>query len=121
MADLATYAQQGHLTPELEPWAQSLSPQQQQQLRNALRVALTVPPTTIDRFLRTPTGGYLLQRASQIIQSKHQGATPTLLHTALVRAAADPDGLTVVSLLRHFPDTDIQVDAAPGAGDGFSH
>ena len=114
VSELEIYAKEGRLTPDLEPYAKALTPKQLQQLQDALQVKLEVSSTALASFLKTPTGQYFLQRTSQIVQSKSQGANPSLLASALVKAATEPDGLTILTVLRHFPDTDVQVDALRG-------
>ena len=112
--DLELYAKQGHITPPLADYVQLLTPKRRQQLRGALLTQIELPPQTVSNFLYTPTGEALLQRASTVVQSKSQGSNPQMLRSALIFAAADPEGLTILSLLRHFPDGGIQVDVAQG-------
>ena len=114
VAELEIYAKEGRLSPNLEPYTQALTPEQLQQVQKALQVKLEVPSLALASFLKTSTGQYFLERTSQIVRSKSQGASPALLGTALVKAAADPNGLTILTLLRNFPDPDVQVDVVQG-------
>ncbi|MGF1602767.1 MAG: alpha/beta hydrolase [Thermosynechococcaceae cyanobacterium] len=114
VTELETYAKNGQLSETLQTYAEYLKPEQLQQLRAALSTKLTLPPRTLSSLLSSPVGEALLARASTIIQSKSQGASPDALNTALVAAASDPEGLTLISLMRHFPDAGIQVDVTEG-------
>ncbi len=114
VADLEIYAKEGRITASLADYTQLLNPKQLQQLREALQAQIELSPQTIANFLQTPIGETLLQRASKIVQSKSQGADSQMLRSALVLAAADPEGLTILSLLRNFPDASVEVDVAQG-------
>ncbi|MGB7416045.1 MAG: alpha/beta hydrolase, partial [Thermosynechococcaceae cyanobacterium] len=114
VTELETYAKNGQLSETLQTYAEYLQPEQLQQLRAALTTKLNLPPRRLSSLLSTPVGEALLARASTIIQSKSQGASPDALNTALVAAASDPEGLTLISLMRHFPDVGIQVDVTEG-------
>ncbi|MEO0377127.1 MAG: alpha/beta fold hydrolase [Cyanobacteria bacterium P01_A01_bin.17] len=114
VAELEMYATEGRLSGELATFAEYLSPKQLEQIRATLKTKLNLPPQNIPSLLSTPVGEVLLARASKIIQSKSGGASPEALKTALVSAAADPDGLTLLSLMRNFPDAGIQIDITEG-------
>ena len=114
VAELEIYAKEGRLSSNLEPYADYLKPEQLQQLRSVLNTKLGLPSGTISRLLESPVGEVLLARVSTIVQSKSEGASPEALKTALITAASDPDGLTPLSLMRHFPDAGIQLDLTEG-------
>jgi predicted dienelactone hydrolase len=114
VTELETYAKSGQLSETLKTYAEYLQPEQLQQLKTTLTTKLNLPPKTLASLLETPVGETLLARASTIVQSKSNGASPAALNTALVTAASDPEGLTLVSVMRHFPDAGIQVDVTEG-------
>lgn len=114
VAELEAYARDGTLSDTLATYADYLQPQQLQQLRAVLTTQLNLTPQTLSSLLSTPVGKVLLDRASTIIQSPSEGSSPEALHTALLAAAADPEGLTPISLMRHFPDAGIQIDLTEG-------
>ena len=114
VAELEIYAKEGRLSRNLEPYADYLNPEQLKQLRSFLNTKLSLPSSNISRLLGSPVGEVLLARASTIVQSKSEGASPEALKKAVIAAASDPEGLTLVSLMRHFPDAGIQLDLTEG-------
>ncbi len=114
VTELEEYAKEGRLSDTLAPYAEYLKPEQLQQLRSALTTKINIPPQQLSTLLATPIGETLLAHATTIIQPKSGGASTEALSTALVSAAADPEGLTLLSLMRHFPDTGMQVDISEG-------
>jgi predicted dienelactone hydrolase len=114
VTELEVYAKEGRLSRDLATYAEYLQPAQLEQLRAVLKTKLNLPPQNVSRLLSTPVGEVLLARASTIVQSKSEGASPEALRTALINAASDPEGLTLLSLMRHFPDAGIQIDVTEG-------
>jgi predicted dienelactone hydrolase len=112
--DLEVYAVEGRLSPTLQTYAKYLKPAQLQDLREVLKKRIELSSEVISQFLYTPTGEKLLERASTLIKAKSQGSSIQALRSAMILASTDPQGLTVLSLLRNYPDTGIQVDVAQG-------
>lgn len=111
---LEIYAKEGRLTPDLAVYAQYLKPEQLNQLRSALQERIELDPTTISQFLYTPIGERLLQQVSEVVQAESGASGIYALRSALILAAADPEGLTALSLLRNFPDAGVRLDLAKG-------
>ncbi len=112
--DLEVYANEGTLSPTLQTYAKFLKPAQLKDLREVLKKRIELSSEVISQFLYTPTGEKLLERASTLIKAKSQGSSIQALRSAMILASTDPQGLTVLSLLRNYPDTGIQVDVAQG-------
>ncbi|HEY9827356.1 MAG TPA: alpha/beta hydrolase [Stenomitos sp.] len=114
VADLEVYAREGRLSPTLKTYAKYLKPAQLQDLREALKTRIELSSQVISQFLYTPTGEKLLERASTLVQSKSKGSSVQALRSAMILAAGDPKGLTVLSLLRNYPEAGIQLDVSQG-------
>jgi predicted dienelactone hydrolase len=112
--DLEVYATEGRLSPTLETYAKYLKPAQLQDLREALKKRIELSSEVISQFLYTPTGEKLLERASTLVKAKSQVSSVQALRSAMILASTDVQGLTVLSLLRNYPDVGIQVDVAQG-------
>jgi predicted dienelactone hydrolase len=112
--DLEVYAAEGRLSPTLETYAKYLKPAQLQDLREALKKRIELSSEVISQFLYTPTGEKLLERASTLVKAKSQVSSVQALRSAMILASTDAQGLTVLSLLRNYPDAGIQVDVAQG-------
>ncbi|MGB8703005.1 MAG: alpha/beta hydrolase [Thermosynechococcaceae cyanobacterium] len=116
VTDLELYATTGRLSPTLRTYAKYLKPAQLQNLREALKTRIDLSPQVVSQFLYTPTGEKLLERASVFIKNKSPGSSIQALRSAIILASNHPDGLTVLSMLRSYPESSIQLDVATGIG-----
>jgi predicted dienelactone hydrolase len=107
--DLETFVATGDIHGSLSLVLSRLSPDQQQQLRDALQAQYDVDPVTVSRFSYTASGEQLLQEAGHLLQTPSGQNGWYGLRAALVLAADDPEGLTLMNLLRQLP-TDIQIE-----------
>jgi predicted dienelactone hydrolase len=114
VSDLEIYAQEGRLSPTLQTYSKFLKPAQLQQLREALKKRIELSSDVISQFLYTPTGEKMLERASTLVKAKSQVSSLQALRSALILASTDPKGLTVLSLMRNYPDSGIQLDVGQG-------
>ena len=114
VSDLETYAKEGSLSPTLQTYSKFLKPAQLLQLREALKKRIELSSDVVSQFLYTPTGEKMLERASTLIKAKSQVSSLQALRSAMILASTDPQGLTVLSLLRNYPDSGIQLDVAQG-------
>jgi predicted dienelactone hydrolase len=114
VSDLEVYANEGRLSPILQTYSKFLKPAQLQQLREALKKRIELSSDVISQFLYTPTGEKMLERASTLIKAKSQVSSLQALRSALILASTDPKGLTVLSLMRNYPDAGIQLDVGQG-------
>lgn len=107
---LEIYAESGKLTDELAFYAKNLSPQQLTQLRRVLLTPINLNPVEVSQFLYTPIGEQLLQRLGELVQTEARLSGFYALRAALISAAADPDGLTLLNVLQKFPGNGIRVN-----------
>jgi len=107
---LETYARTGEVTDEFAFFAQRASPQQLAALRALLQTRLRVNSTTAAQFTYSPVGETVLQRLGQVVRTESGQDGFFALRAALILAAADPDGLTVINMLRRFPTRSIRFD-----------
>lgn len=107
---LETYAKEGKLDEDLAVYARYLTPQQLAQLRRVLLARADLSAVAISQFLYTPVGETLLQRLGQVIQTESRQPGFYALRGALILAAADPEGLTLLNVLRKFPTRSIRID-----------
>ena len=107
---LELYAKKGIINDDLAAYARYAKPQVMQQLRRVLVTRINLKPVAISQFFYTPQGEDLLQRIGQIIQTESRQTGVYALRSALVLAAADDEGLTLLNVLRHFPSSSIRVD-----------
>lgn len=107
---LELYATKGIINDNLAAYANYTEPQIMERLRRVLMTRVDLDPVAVSQFFYTPQGEDLLQRLGQIIQTESRQTGIYALRSALVLAAADKEGLTLLNVLRHFPSNGIRVD-----------
>lgn len=111
---LENYAKNGVVSEELATYQQYLPPKQFQELQRMLLTPIKVSPVVVSQFLYTPQGEFLVRRLTGVIQTKSRQAQPGFhaLRAALILAAAEPGGLTLLNVLRKYPTNSIHIDLA---------
>ncbi|MBW4664976.1 MAG: alpha/beta hydrolase [Chroococcus sp. CMT-3BRIN-NPC107] len=107
---LEIYATKGIINDDLAAYANYTEPQVMERLRRVLITRVNLDPVAVSQFFYTPQGEDLLQRLGQIIQTESRQTGVYALRSALVLAAADKEGLTLLNVLRYFPSNSIRVD-----------
>jgi predicted dienelactone hydrolase len=111
---LALFASEGTIDSTWDGFARYANTQQLAQFRLALQARAEISPVTVAQFLYTPQGEVLLERLGRVIQTKARQPGFYAIRAALILAAADPEGLTIVNVLRKFPTYGIRIDIARG-------
>jgi len=111
---LETYAREGKIEQELAAYTRYLNPKQLEQLRRVLLTRVDVTPVAIAQFLYSPPGEIILGRVGQIIQTKARQSGFYAIRAALIKAAADPEGFTLLNVLREFPTYGIRIISERG-------
>lgn len=114
IASLELYAKEGKIDQELSFYAKYLKPKQLEQLRTILLTRVDVTPVAIAQFLYSTQGEIILNRIGEIIQTKARQPGLYAIRASLIKAAAAPDGLTLLNVLREFPTYGIRVDSQRG-------
>lgn len=114
---LERYAKTGEVDAELASYLLLLSPEDQEQFKNVLLDSFQIDPTMVSQFFNSPTGQIVLDKLGDLVQAQfNQKGTTTLnngsdaIRTALINAANDPQGFTLLSILHHFPSHGIEVN-----------
>lgn len=110
VAALEAYAKQGKIDEDLAVYLQYVPPERRSQLREALLARADISPVTISQFLYSPQGEVALARLGQVIQTGSRQPGLYAIRAALILAASEPDGLTLLNVLRKFPTHGIRVD-----------
>jgi len=115
---LEDYAKKNVIDDDLAVYQQYVQPQQLQQLRRALVTPIKVNSVAVSQFLYTPQGKFLLERLGEVIKTESREAEPSFhaLRSALILASAEPEGLTLLNLLRKYPSRSIHIDLARSLG-----
>ncbi len=111
---LEVYAKDGKINQDLAFYAKHLDQKQREQLRKVLLTRIDVTPLAIAQFLYSPQGEVILRRVGQIIQTKANQPGFYGIRSSLILAAADPEGLTLLNVLRKFPTYGIRINTGRG-------
>ncbi|AFY58096.1 putative dienelactone hydrolase [Rivularia sp. PCC 7116] len=111
---LEEFAENGEIGEELAVYTRYLKPEQIADLRQVLTSQIKVHPVAVSQFLYTSQGEFMLRRLGEVIQTESGETKPGFhaLRSALILAAAEPEGLTLLNILRKYPNSSINVDLA---------
>lgn len=113
--DLELFATEGIQTEVLQSYTRYFDPEMVEQVRQILNQRAEIDLETVDRFLYTIQGEYLLNIAAEVIRTAGYRQDFKALRGALIVSAADQtDGLTLINFMRNFPTPAIRVDLAKG-------
>lgn len=113
---LALFAKEGKIDSNLDGFAQYAKKSQLAEIRSALQAKAEISPVTISQFLYTPQGEVLLESLGRVIQTKARQPGFYAIRSALILAASDPEGLTILNVLQKFPTYGIRIDISRGLG-----
>lgn len=110
VASLDTYAKTGILDEDLANYAKYISPQQLKQLQRVLSTPIPLSSVAVSQFLYSPIGATLLERLGEIIQTEARQPGFYALRAALILAATEAEGLTLLNVLEKFPTRSLRID-----------
>ncbi|MGV2831876.1 alpha/beta hydrolase [Myxosarcina sp. GI1(2024)] len=109
--DLEIFAKEGRITPKFAYYADLIEPRTRQQLRHILQTSFTKDPVKVYRLTNTPMGEDFLRQMGNIIYTHPQSNGFYAIRAALIQASGEPEGLTAINFLRHFPTKEIHLNA----------
>ncbi|MEO0769728.1 MAG: alpha/beta fold hydrolase, partial [Cyanobacteria bacterium J06649_4] len=109
--ELKRYAETGEAGPELRPYLRFLSESQRSQLRQALQVRKDIDAVQMSQFLYSAIGENILRSVGGIIQTTGRRDGAKALRGALVLAASEPEGLSLLGVLEHFAPDAVRIDS----------
>ncbi|MBD2499977.1 alpha/beta hydrolase [Anabaena azotica] len=111
---LETFAKEGKIDNDFQFYAQRLTPEQLTQLREFLQQRFNVTPTLISQVTYSPIGEQVLQRLGDIVQTDSRQNGFYALRGALLVSASQPQGVSVINVLRNFPSTNVRLNFSEG-------
>ncbi|MBH8563856.1 alpha/beta hydrolase [Nostoc sp. CENA67] len=111
---LEKFAKEGKIDQDLGFYASRATPEQLAQLRELLQQRFNVTPTLVSQVTYSPIGERVLQRLGNLLLTESHKNGFYALRGALIIAAADKEGLTIVNLLRRFPSNTIRLNYTEG-------
>jgi len=106
---LESYAKDNKTEPELSPYLNLLTVEQQEQFRQLLKMQLTFDSQQVQQVFKAKMGELLFETIGEMIQVKEDENGAVALQNAVLKAAANPEGLTLLNIIRQFPG-EIQLD-----------
>ncbi|MEH1860317.1 MAG: alpha/beta hydrolase [Nostoc sp.] len=110
VTDLKTYAQEGKISSQLASYTKRLKPEDVAQLRQVLTEKQKLSPVAVSQFLYSEIGESMLNSAGELIQTDSRQNGFYAIRAALILAAADPGGLTLLNTMRYFPSQNIRIN-----------
>lgn len=108
---LQTYADTGKITGDLRFYAQFIDDASLSELRRFLQQRFEVDPVLVSQITYSPMGERVLQGLGLVVRTEARLDGFFALRAAALLAASDPDGVTVLNLIRYYPSTSIRIDA----------
>lgn len=107
---LASYARDGELPDELKAYTRYIGKAQLQNLRQILTARAHLSPVAVSQFLYSDQGEILLGQLGEVIRTDSNLSGFYAIRSALILAAANPNGMTVLRVLEEFPLDSVRVD-----------
>ncbi|NET27073.1 alpha/beta hydrolase [Okeania sp. SIO1I7] len=116
---LENYAKSGEISYELASYMLLLEAEKEDKYRELLQNRYNFPPQIVSQFINSPMGELFLRNLGQVIKTASNSENENLttaengaeeIRTALLKAANDAEGLTLINLIRHFPSDTIWFD-----------
>ena len=108
IADLERFAETGDVTASLQPYSLLLTSEVRDALRSRLQMDASIGNKLVEDLLHSSAG----ERFLNTLQVAIPDATPDQLQVALMQAAQQPSGMTVLALFKAVPNPTVTVDAA---------
>jgi predicted dienelactone hydrolase len=111
VSSLETFVETGVIPPDLQFYFKFLKADQeeQQRFRQVLKSSIKVNLVPISQFLYTPLGENFLNQFGSYIRTDPNINGKYALRAAIILAASDPKGLSLLNLFRKYP-TDMWID-----------
>jgi predicted dienelactone hydrolase len=111
---LETYVKTGVIDDELAISKQYISFKKLQELRQILLRSVKISPAIAAQFLHTQQGEFLLRRLAEVIKTKSllPESEFDALRDAIIAASGEPEGLTLLNVLRNYPSSTVHVKLA---------
>lgn len=112
---LRAYGENGTVDAELAPYLRLLSEEQRSQFRQALQVRQNdISPAQLSQFLYSSIGQNILRYVGGVVQTAGRRDGAKGLRGALVLAAAEPGGLSLLGVIENFPTSTVRIDSLRG-------
>ncbi|MEG3438315.1 alpha/beta hydrolase [Pannus brasiliensis CCIBt3594] len=109
VASLEAFAREGKIDPSLRTYLSFATPEEREEFRKLLVRKVDIDPVLISRFFNSEMGAAMLYRLGKGITIQGGINGKYALRGAIVSAAFDKEGLTLLNVLKKFP-TNMQIE-----------
>ncbi|PMB06155.1 hypothetical protein CI592_10915, partial [Fischerella thermalis CCMEE 5328] len=109
---LEDYARTGKIDDELAAYFQYAPKERLEQIKQVLLTPIPLNAVQVSQFLYTPIGERLLENLATVIEGETRATGLYGIRAALILAAAEPEGLTLLNVLRKFPSSRLSINLA---------
>ncbi|MEM8604958.1 MAG: alpha/beta hydrolase [Cyanobacteria bacterium P01_H01_bin.121] len=120
VSSLEAFAADGTVDEDLGAYLNLLPAHRQQQFQQLLGIPLTslsssIPPELakpypLSQWLQSPIGELALMRLGKVVQTLDRQNGGIALRSAMVLSAADPEGLSIINVLRLYPTAGLRIN-----------
>ncbi len=110
VADIELFAKEGKITEQFASFTNSLKPEQLQEFRDLLNQRFKITPTAASQFMYSPVGEVTMQGLGEVARTGQNFNGNKALRAAVILSTLDPDGLTIVNVLKKYPIDDIRIN-----------
>jgi predicted dienelactone hydrolase len=114
VSELETYAKKGRIGRELDGFLSPLSQRDRQYVRQFLSTRSDLSQRQVAQFLNSALGKKLLIYLGDLVQIDRDVNGAKAIRTGLIAAAADRQGLSVISFLRKYPTSIVRLNLQKG-------
>ncbi|MDY6940799.1 MAG: alpha/beta fold hydrolase [Cyanobacteriota bacterium] len=104
------FAETGEITNEFAFYAQFFNDRTLTQLRPMLQQRFEIGQVLVSQLTYSPIGETVLERFGRVVQTSAGLNGFQSIRAALILAASDPEGFTILNFLREFPSEGIRID-----------
>ncbi|MDJ1175751.1 alpha/beta hydrolase [Roseofilum capinflatum] len=108
--DLENFVNEGKISPKLSAYTRYLNEAQLNRFKESLEKPIDVTPLGIAQFLYSPQGEVLLQRLGRVVKTGGRQQGFYAIRAALILAAAEPEGMTLLNIMKKFPTQGLRID-----------
>lgn len=110
IASLEAFANDGAVNPDLAFFLNFLDSGTRNEFRTALNTRYQISPVVVSQIFYEPMGEKALSYVGSLIQTGKRQNGLHALRSALILAAAQPEGFTLIDVLRQFPTQGMRID-----------
>lgn len=107
---LETFVETGEITPELRRYTRYLDDETLEEFQPLLQQSFEVSHVAVAQLAYSPIGETFLKQLGEVIQTQSRQNGFYAIRSALIQAAQDPEGITLINVIRYFPTEGLRIN-----------